>query len=134
MRSQHPESDLRLSATIDGEWARITAEGNLDVYTAPLLRAQLSDAVDAGARRITLIVRGVNLIDSSGLSALVFGYKLATGRDGDFTLCGDEALVARLLARTGLDRVIPLPVAVTPNVTLKPTLTVWLSGRAVIGP
>ena len=108
MTAVDPGSDLHLSATYVGERARIVAQGNLDVYTAPLLRAQLSDAVDAGARRITLIVRGVNLIDSSGLSALVFGYKLATGRDGDFTLCGDEALVARLLARTGLDRVIPL--------------------------
>jgi len=108
MTLHHPQSDLRLSATIDGESARITAEGNLDVYTAPLLRAELTRAADAGARRITLALRSVSLIDSSGLSALVFGYKLATGRDGDFTLCGDEALVARLLARTGLDRVIPL--------------------------
>jgi len=108
MTSVDPCSDLHLSATYVGERARIIAQGNLDVYTAPLLRAQLVDAVDAGARRITLIVRGVNLIDSSGLSGLVFGYKLATGCGGDFTLCGDEALVARLLARTGLDRVIPL--------------------------
>jgi anti-sigma B factor antagonist len=108
MTSVDPCSDLHLSANYDGERARIIAQGNLDVYTAPLLRAQLVDAVDAGARRITLIVRGVNLIDSSGLSGLVFGYKLATGCGGDFTLCGDEVLVARLLARTGLDRVIPL--------------------------
>jgi anti-sigma B factor antagonist len=108
MRSQHPESDLRLSATIDGEWARITAEGNLDVYTAPLLRAERARAADTGARRITLVLRAVNLIDSSGLSTLVFGYKLATRRDGTFTLCGDDRLVARLLARTGLDRVMPL--------------------------
>jgi len=103
-----PSSDLHLRASYDGERARIVAQGNLDVYTAPLLRAQLADAIDAGARRITLIVQGVHLIDSSGLSGLVFGYKLATGCGGDFTLCGDEVLVARLLARTGLDRVIPL--------------------------
>ena len=108
MTSVDPCSDLHLSANYDGERAHIIAQGNLDVYTAPLLRAQLVDAVDAGARRITLIVRGVNLIDSSGLSGLVFGYKLATGSGGDFTLYGDEVLVARLLARTGLDRVIPL--------------------------
>jgi anti-sigma B factor antagonist len=108
MTAVDPGSDLHLSATYVGERARIVAQGNLDVYTAPLLRAQLIDAVDAGARRITLIVRGVNLIDSSGLSGLVFGYKLATGRGGDFALYGDEVLVARLLARTGLDRVIPL--------------------------
>ena len=108
MTAVDPGSDLHLNATYLGERALVVAQGNLDVYTAPLLRAQLVDAVDAGARRITLIVRGVNLIDSSGLSSLVFGYKLATGRGGDFTLYGDEVLVARLLARTGLDRVIPL--------------------------
>ena len=108
MMSVDPQSDLHLRATIDGERARITAEGNLDVYTAPLLRAELSRAVAAGARHITLVLRAINLIDSSGLSALVFGYKLARSHDGVFTLCGDDRLVARLLARTGLDRVIPL--------------------------
>jgi anti-sigma B factor antagonist len=108
MTSVNPQSDLHLSATIDGERARITAAGNLDVYTAPLLRAELARATDAGARRITLVLRAVNLIDSSGLSALVFGYKLARAHGGEFTLRGDDRLVARLLARTGLDRVIPL--------------------------
>jgi anti-sigma B factor antagonist len=108
MTSADPQSDLHLSATIEGEQARIVAQGNLDVYTAPLLRAELARAAEAGARHITLVLRAVNLIDSSGLSALVFGYKLARARDGMFTLRGDDRLVARLLARTGLDRVIPL--------------------------
>ncbi len=108
MTSADPRSDLHLSAAYDGERVHIVAQGNLDVYTAPLLRAQLIDAVDAGACHITLMVCGVNLIDSSGLSGLVFGYKLATKCGGEFTLYGDEVLVARLLARTGLDRVIPL--------------------------
>ena len=108
MRSRHPQSDLRLSVTIDGEWARITAEGNLDVYTAPLLRAELARAAESGARHVTLVLLTVNLVDSSGLSAFVFGYKLAARRDGEFTLCGDDRLVERLLARTGLDRLMPL--------------------------
>src|SRR5664280_1098785 len=94
MTAVDPGSDLHLSATYVGERARIIAQGNLDVYTAPLLRAQLVDAVDAGARRITLIVRGVNLIASSGLSGLVFGYQLATGWGGEFPRCGDEVRVA----------------------------------------
>ncbi len=108
MTSVDPHSDLHLSARIEGERARIVARGNLDVYTAPLLRAQLARVADDGASHITLVLRAVNLIDSSGLSALVFGYKLARAHGGAFTLRGDDRLVARLLARTGLDRVIPL--------------------------
>lgn len=108
MTSLNPQNDLRLTATVNGERARITAEGNLDVYTAPLLRAELTRVADTGARRITVVLRAVHLIDSSGLNTLVFGYKLARARGGEFTLCGDDKLVARLLARTGLDRVIPL--------------------------
>ncbi len=101
-------ADLRLSVRIDGSTAIVTAEGNLDDYTASLLRDRLAACVDSGVRSFTLELRHIALIDSSGLSALVFGYKLARRNGGEFNLCGDADLVERLLHRTALDRVIPL--------------------------
>jgi len=93
---------------VEGDVARLTAEGNLDDFTAGLLRRRLQDAAAQGARRFVVTLGHIGLIDSSGLSALVAGYKLARAAGGEFVLCGDDALVARLLHRTALDRVIPL--------------------------
>ncbi|HMK92195.1 MAG TPA: STAS domain-containing protein [Thermoleophilia bacterium] len=103
-----PRADLHVTLAIEGDRAELIAEGNLDDFTAGLLRRHLSEAAALGARRFVVTLRHVGLIDSSGLSALVFGYKLALRGGGEFTLQGDDRLVARLLQRTGLDRVIPL--------------------------
>jgi len=103
-----PEHDLRLTAEVEGPDAYLTADGNLDDFTAVLLRRQLTACVERGARSFTVYLRHIGLIDSSGLSALVYGYKLAHERGGDFRLCGDEEVVARLLHRTALDRLMPL--------------------------
>jgi len=103
-----PHSDLRLTAAIDGDQTRIAVRGNLDCYTAPLLRAELARASRTPVPHTTVVLTSVGLIDSSGLSALVYGYKLSRARGGEFTLCGSDRSVARLLARTGLDRVMPL--------------------------
>ena len=100
--------DLRVTLAVDGDRALLTAEGNLDDFTAGLLRRRLAEAAALGARSITVTLGHIGVIDSSGLSALVFGYKLAHAHGGEFTLCGDDRLVSRLLRRTGLDRVIPL--------------------------
>ena len=102
------EHDLRLTAEVDGPYAYLTADGNLDDFTATLLRQQLVACAERGARSFTVYLRHIGLIDSSGLSALVYGYKLAHGRGGEFRLCGDEEVVARMLHRTALDRLMPL--------------------------
>jgi anti-sigma B factor antagonist len=108
MASAAPEHDLHVTAEVDGQYAYITADGSLDDFTAGLLRRRLTVCAESGARSFTVYLRHISLIDSSGLSALVFGYKLAQRRGGDFRLCGDEEVVARLLHRTALDRLMPL--------------------------
>ena len=108
MGTSSPEADLHLTAEVDGSHAYLTADGNLDDFTAILLRERLRLCAAEGARSFTVHLRHIGLIDSSGLSALVFGYKLARQMGGDFRLCGDEEVVARLLRRTALDRLFPL--------------------------
>ena len=46
-------------------------EGEIDVATAPQLRAALTALVDGGARRINLDLAAVRFVDSSGLGVLV---------------------------------------------------------------
>ena len=57
-------------------------EGEIDVATAPQLRAALTALVDGGARRITLDLAEVRFVDSSGLGVLVGALRKLEDRNG----------------------------------------------------
>lgn len=116
------EDDLRISVAAEGDQVRITAEGNLDVYTADLLRRCLDDHVRGDAAVVEIHLVHVGVIDSAGLGALVYGYKMMRERGKELKLLGDEKVVERLLHRTCLDRVLPM--------TRPPTTGPAASGRA----
>ena len=103
-----PGDDVRLSVATEGGLVAVSVDGNLDYYTAPLLRLKIAAAVDTPAEIIEVRLGAIDVIDSSGLSALVCAYKLARARRKQLVLRGEADAVARLLRRTSLDRVIPL--------------------------
>jgi anti-sigma B factor antagonist len=49
----------------------LTAAGELDVATAPELRARLSTAIDGGASRLVVDLRPVSFLDSVALATLL---------------------------------------------------------------
>jgi anti-anti-sigma factor len=49
----------------------LTAAGELDVATAPELRARLSTAIDGGASRLVVDLRPVSFLDSIALATLL---------------------------------------------------------------
>jgi anti-sigma B factor antagonist len=102
------EDDLRISTTTEGDLVALSVDGNLDYYTAPLFRQRVDDILDDEATIVEVRLGVINLIDSSGLSALICAYKLARARGKALVLRGDTETVARLLRRTSLDRVLPL--------------------------
>jgi anti-sigma B factor antagonist len=57
----------------EGEHVVLTVRGEIDMATAPRLRAALDRAV--GAREVRLDLRAVEFMDSSGLSVLVAGHQ-----------------------------------------------------------
>src|SRR6266567_693505 len=65
-----------------GEYALVTVGGELDIATAPELRACISDLAARGHARFVLDVKELEFIDALGLSALVAAYMTAQRRDG----------------------------------------------------
>jgi anti-sigma B factor antagonist len=59
----------------------LTASGELDIATAPLLRAPLNAAIDAGVRRIIVDLLGLTFLDSVALAALL-QIRRRLGHDG----------------------------------------------------
>jgi anti-sigma B factor antagonist len=100
--------DVRFSVVTEADFTAVCVDGNLDYYTAPSFRQQVDAALQTEAGTIEVRLGAINIIDSSGLSVLVYAYKLARARGKELVLRGEADTVARLLHRTSLDRVIPL--------------------------
>ena len=81
--------------------------GELDLFTAPVLREELQRVSDAGAHRVVVVMSGVTFMDSSGLGVLVGAVKRAVAGGGGLCLAGARDRMVRMLHITGLIRVMP---------------------------
>jgi anti-sigma B factor antagonist len=84
----------------------ITVEGDLDLASAPALRALLHERIDAGEVHLVLDVSKLDFLDSSGLGVLVGAARRArTEMGGTVTLVKPSPSVLRLLELTRLGHV-----------------------------
>ena len=97
--------------------ATVVATGELDLVTAPALRAALEEAaldhigegwvreeaVALAPERIVVGLATVTFLDSTGLGALVHGWRLASDQDIKLTLRDASPPVWRVITVTGLD-------------------------------
>lgn len=84
----------------------INVEGRLDSLRAVGLRAELDAFVNSGRFFIVVDLSDVNFVDSSGLAALVYGFKLAERNNGSFSLIKPSHYEAlRIFELTRFDRV-----------------------------
>jgi anti-sigma B factor antagonist len=81
---------------------RLDAVGQLEVKTA------FKERVQRGGTTLFVDLAAVTFIDSSGLAALVSGYKLARERGGTLKLAGMNKQVQSVFALTHLDRVFEI--------------------------
>jgi len=86
--------------------------GEVDLSTAPSLRARIDEIVSGGSRRLVVDLSAVGFMDSSGLSALVAGMKGMRAAGGRFTLVSGTDSILKVFTVTGLDRVFTIRRAV----------------------
>lgn len=82
--------------------------GDLDVFTAPLLKEQLLAAVEAGAKTIVVDLSAVTFLDSTTLGILVSALRRLRPVGGRLLIAGADTSVRSLFELTGLDRVFTL--------------------------
>jgi anti-sigma B factor antagonist len=82
----------------------VTATGELDIATAPLVRDRLIAAIDAGKRDVVLDLGPVTFMDSVALGALVRGAKRLRSHGGTCVVVADDPRILRVFQITGLDR------------------------------
>jgi anti-sigma B factor antagonist len=81
----------------------LSLTGELDLYTAPALRAALQGVVGRSPQRLVVDLAGVTFIDSTALGALVEA-RSQLGDGKAFALAAPGLEVRRALEVSGLDR------------------------------
>jgi anti-anti-sigma factor len=100
---------LNLKVEADGDSVVIRLFGELDISTAPTLKAKLQKALDGEASEVTLDLGGLSFLDSTGLRllALASAHSKATAKSFRI-LRGKSQPVIRTLEVTGLDHSLPV--------------------------
>lgn len=97
--------DLTISTRKVGDTAVISVGGEIDVYTAPKLRDEISAVVSAGSYAILVDMEQVEFLDSTGLGVLVGGLKKVRAHDGSLELICNQERLLKIFRITGLSKV-----------------------------
>jgi len=95
------------SRTVDGVPV-VDIEGDVDMYTSPGLREQLSKFTSKQQKRIVVNLAGVEFMDSSGIATLVQAYKEARPFNGEVCLASPAGNVLRVLKLSNLTSLFPV--------------------------
>ncbi|MDX8034197.1 STAS domain-containing protein [Lentzea sp. BCCO 10_0856] len=108
------------NCTVRGSWQDgipvIAVTGEVDIGTAPLLRAELTSQLAQSPVVLVVDLREVTFFDSSGIGALLAAHR----RTADLRVVADRAPVLRTLHYAGMDTVF----------RVHPTLAAALAGLA----
>ena len=97
--------DLLVSSSERGSVTVVHVEGEIDVYTAPLLREVLDKQVAAGRTHLVVDLEKVTFMDSTGLGVLVGRLKLVRGQNGTLRIVSAQERILKVFKITGLDKV-----------------------------
>ena len=97
--------DLTLETREQGGRTVVLIGGEIDVYTAPVLRDAISDLVAAGSHDLVVDMTRVEFLDSTGLGVLVGGLKKVRAHDGSLELVCHQERLLKIFRITGLAKV-----------------------------
>ncbi len=100
--------DLRLRVRNTGAVTLVEIGGEIDLHSAPQLRAALSKTSEVPPSRVVIDLSEVTFIDSTGIGVLVGALKRAREGGGALHFCGVQSRVRRVFEITGLLRLLPL--------------------------
>lgn len=99
---------IQFLRTDQGDLSTLQIGGSLDVLTAPELMPTIDQVVEQRRPRVTVDLAGLDIIDSSGVAALVALYKRLRAVGGQVTVTGarDQPLAIFKLLR--MDKVFSM--------------------------
>lgn len=96
--------ELSISTEVGANAHVVSVGGDLDVYTAPRLKAAL-DGLGPDGATIVLDLTGVHFIDSTALGVLVASVQQARAAGGDLCVVTDDPHLLKIFRITGFESV-----------------------------
>lgn len=86
----------------------VTVSGEIDAYTAPKLRDELLPLAEGKNKVITVNLKDVTYMDSTGLGVFVGLFKQLNSNEGELKLIELSDRLKRLFELTGLSKVMKI--------------------------
>jgi anti-sigma B factor antagonist len=100
---------MQLNISEHGEIVNIEVqEERMDAHNSGDLKEQMLQLFDEGKCNLIIDLSAVRFVDSSGLGALVSGFKNASAREGSLKLCCLQPQVRSMFELTRLHRVFEI--------------------------
>jgi anti-sigma B factor antagonist len=93
---------ITLSTSTEDGVTTVTVVGEVDTFTAPVLRSSLDTQLEQSPSELVIDLSGVQFLGSAGLAVLVETQKSARARDIGLRLIATTRAVTRPLEVTGL--------------------------------
>ena len=100
--------ELTLNQSPVGDFMVISVGGDIDVYSAPMLRDRLVTLVESGHHHLIIDLGQVDFLDSTGLGVLVGALKRVRTHQGSLALVCTEERLLKIFRITGLAKVFPI--------------------------
>ena len=100
--------ELSVTSRERGDLTIVEVSGEVDVYTAAILREKLADLIDADHTDLVVDLTGVGFLDSTGLGVLVGALKKIRGFGGRLQLVIDQEKVMKVFRITALTQVFTI--------------------------
>jgi len=91
-----------------GDCTVVEVVGEIDVYTASVLREKLADLINAQTTDLVIDLTGVGFLDSTGLGVLVGALKKVRGFGGRLQLVVNQEKVMKVFRITALTQVFTI--------------------------
>jgi anti-sigma B factor antagonist len=86
----------------------VAVKGEVDVYSAPTLKDNLTALLDAGQPTIVVDLTDVAFLDSTGLGALISARSASDQAGGSLPIVATQDRILKLFTITGLDGVFSI--------------------------
>ena len=86
----------------------IAVQGELDLFTAPELRARINEAVDEGTRQLVIDLSETAFLDSTGLGVLLGALKRIRSCQGQLVIIDSDENLLRTFRVAGIDQILTI--------------------------